>query len=64
MADFSGVTNPKRVIEKRLETAEGTKPSPSATIPPGNQRQFLRGYSPEEKARQNMELAKLLAKRK
>lgn len=61
--DFSGLTNPKRVIEKRVETANKTAAPESAMMPTLNQRAFLKGYSPEELAKQKAELAKILAKR-
>lgn len=61
-ADFSGVLNPRRIQQKREEMLE--KPSqPPQQMPPQtmSQTQFAKPFSPEERARQNAQLARLLA---
>lgn len=70
MADFSGVTNPKRVVDKRLKAAEdeGAKPAAgAASAPKGSMSQadFAKyGAEPESvKARKAKDLADLLRKR-
>lgn len=64
MADFSGVLNPKRVIDKREQAAQASvarvlSPSQSST----SQSQFAKPFSDAEKAEQARKLAKILADR-
>lgn len=59
-ADFSGVLNPKRVVEKRMEAAEAPSPPPAA---PDNSA-FLKKFSEAERLRQQEQLARILATRK
>lgn len=65
-ADFSGVTNPKRVLQKREDEAmNGKKPASAAPAPKGgmSQAQFS-GYdkpeTEEDKKRKAADLARLL----
>ncbi len=62
-ADFSGVLNPKRVIRKREEMLENPAQPPQAMPAQAtmSQTQFAKPFSPEERARQNAQLARLLA---
>lgn len=63
MADFSGVLNPKRVINKREEAASAAQMKMPDALSP-SQAGFVKPFSPEEKAKQNRELARILAMRK
>lgn len=58
-ADFSGVLNPKRVIERRVEAAEA--PSPASA--PASSARFGKKWSPGEQAAQRKQLADLLRAR-
>jgi hypothetical protein len=58
-ADFSGVLNPKRVIEKRMAEAERSEqPSSSPKT------SFTKPFTPAERAKQAEALQRYLATRK
>jgi hypothetical protein len=59
MSDFSGVTNPKRVIARReAEALAGPKPSAPASGP-----RFGKQFTPEERQQQQAALVKKLRER-
>jgi hypothetical protein len=59
--DLSGILNPKRVVEKRLEKAERTEESQEKE-PQGAR--FGKPYTPEERMKQQKMLAEVLRRRK
>lgn len=61
MADFSGILNPKRVIQKREEAAEA--PAPAASSPSAPDARFGKPYTPAERAKQAEALKRFLAAR-
>ena len=70
---FSGLTNPKRVIERRLEEtddeflkrqAEAKAAAEAAVAAAETRLRFGKGYSPAERADQQAKLAEMLKKRK
>lgn len=62
--DFSGIPNPKVVVEKRVKKAEAASTAaPSPAAPPASGPQFFKPFTPEQKAAQNAQLARLLAQR-
>jgi len=65
-ADFTGVLNPKRIIEKRLQSADNPASSPTGNPPvqatPDNAR-FTKPYTPAERAKQAEALKRFLASR-
>lgn len=59
--DFSGLTNPKRVIERRLERAEGVAHStPGPASAPGSRVRFEKPRTEAEKAAHREALARKL----
>lgn len=60
--DFSGLTNPKRVIEKRLEKAESPIETVAPTPTPATR--FTKPFTPEERAKQAQALQQFLSTRK
>lgn len=54
-ADFSGILNPKRVIQRREESA-GSEPP----VLPKSPQRFEKPWTPEERARQRRLLAEKL----
>lgn len=67
-ADFSGVLNPRRVIDKRMQAAEGAAPAASAaTVPQGTMSQADFGGKPltkEQQIARQKALAEALRRRK
>lgn len=59
--DFSGLTNPKRVIEKRLAKEESPAEQIAPTPTPENR--FTKAFTPEERAKQAQALQLFLQKR-
>lgn len=63
MADFSGILNPRRVIDRRISEAEQ---GPVNTLPPQPSQPaipFTKPFTPAERAAQNAQLARLLTSR-
>lgn len=60
--DFSGVLNPKRVIEKRLAKEES--PVEQIAPTPTPETRFTKPFTPEERAKQAEALKLFLQKRK
>jgi hypothetical protein len=58
--DFSGITNPKRVVEKRLAEAE----APPKEEQKSSAVRFGRPYTPEERRKHQAALAQVLRERK
>ena len=63
MADFSGVTNPKRVTERRIGEAEGTAAAKAAKAAPKNPIGFTKPFTKEEREAQMQKLGAALMKR-
>jgi len=59
--DFSGVLNPKRVIDKRMEKAETPLEALSPTPTPATR--FTKPFTPEEREKQAQALKLFLQKR-
>lgn len=58
--DFSGVTNPKRVIAKREAAAEGEAVARELTEPEARSARFGKQWSPEDRVKHAAALAKKL----
>ena len=64
-ADFSGLTNPKRVIEKRMAEAESESPDPKKGVDKGDlPGPHIDFFKPRDRSKDAAGLAKALKNRK